>query len=148
MRYKLLGDRNFITKLMRLTFPIALQSLMLASVAAGDAIMLGRVEQNAMAAVSLATQVQFVQNMIISSVTGTVTILGAQYWGKGDRPTVNDLFCMSIKICGIVSLLVAAACCFLIKRLLKFSAHRIAAALRLRHPIAAARPCHFGLYAV
>ena len=112
MRYKLLGDRNFITKLMRLTFPIALQSLMLASVAAGDAIMLGRVEQNAMAAVSLATQVQFVQNMIISSITGTVTILGAQYWGKGDRPTVNDLFCMSIKICGIVSLLVAAACCF------------------------------------
>ena len=112
MRYKLLGDRNFITKLMRLTFPIALQSLMLASVAAGDAIMLGRVEQNAMAAVSLATQVQFVQNMIISSVTGTVTILGAQYWGKGERPTVNDLFCMSIKICGIVSLLVAAACCF------------------------------------
>ena len=39
MSYKLLGDRNFITKLMRLTFPIALQSLMLASVAAGDAIM-------------------------------------------------------------------------------------------------------------
>ena len=112
MRHKILEDRDFITKLMRLTFPIALQSLMLASVAAGDAIMLGRVEQNAMAAVSLATQVQFVQNMIISAVTGTVTILGAQYWGKGDRSTVNDLFCMSIKLCGLVSLLIAAACCF------------------------------------
>ena len=42
----------FYKKLMRLTLPIALQSLLLASVAAADAFMLGRIEQNAMAAVS------------------------------------------------------------------------------------------------
>ena len=112
MKLGLFKDRVFLRRLIQLTIPIALQSLMLASVAAGDAIMLGRVEQDAMAAVSLATQVQFVQNMIISSVTGTVTILGAQYWGKGDRKTVNDLFCMSIRLCGIVSLLFAVGCCF------------------------------------
>ena len=68
----------------RLGVPIALQSLMLAAVAAGDAIMLGRVTQNSMAAVSLATQIQFVQNMILSAVTAGGAILGAQYWGKGD----------------------------------------------------------------
>ena len=67
MRDRLFADRLFYKKLIHLTLPIALQSLMLASVAAGDALMLGRVEQDQMAAVSLATQIQFVQNMILSS---------------------------------------------------------------------------------
>ena len=60
MRDKLFSDRTFYAKLKRLTLPIALQSLMLAAVAAGDAVMLGRVTQDSMAAVSLATQIQFV----------------------------------------------------------------------------------------
>ena len=51
------ADREFNRKLVLLTFPIAMQSLMLALVAAADAFMLGRFDQNAMAAVSLATQV-------------------------------------------------------------------------------------------
>ena len=46
---------------------IALQNLMLALVAAADALMLGRVDQNTMSAVSLATQIQFIQNMVLSS---------------------------------------------------------------------------------
>ena len=105
-------DKEFNRRLTKLALPIALQSLMLASVAAGDAIMLGRVEQDSMAAVSLATQVQFIQNMIIGAATATVTILGAQYWGRGDKTTVNDLFCMSLKLCGGASILFAIACCF------------------------------------
>ena len=61
------GMKEFYSKLIRLTLPIAMQSLLLASVAAADAFMLGRIEQNAMAAVSLATQIQFIQNMLISA---------------------------------------------------------------------------------
>ncbi|MCR5527203.1 MAG: MATE family efflux transporter [Lachnospiraceae bacterium] len=106
------GDRAFNKKLMQLALPIALQSLMLASVAAGDAVMLGRVEQDSMAAVSLAAQVQFIQNMVISSITGGITILGAQYWGKGDKKTVKDIFGMSIRACGLVSFIFFIACCF------------------------------------
>ena len=56
----LFRDRDFNRKLLQLSFPIALQNLMLALVAAADALMLGKVEQNAMTAVSLATQIQFV----------------------------------------------------------------------------------------
>ena len=55
----LFADREFNTKLWRTMTPIALQNLMLASVAAADAVMLGRMEQNAMAAVSLATQASY-----------------------------------------------------------------------------------------
>ena len=83
---------------------------MLASVAAGDALMLGRVAQNEMTAVSLATQIQFVQNMFLAAVTGAGAILGAQYWGKGDKRTLEDLFNLMLRWCGVVSLIFFTAC--------------------------------------
>lgn len=110
MRVKLFEDREFYRKLNRLALPMALQSLMLAAVAAGDAVMLGRVAQNSMAAVSLATQIQFVQNMILASITGAGAILGAQYWGKGDVGTLRRIFNMMLRLCGLASVAVWLAC--------------------------------------
>lgn len=106
----LINKKEFYRNLTRLAFPIALQSLMLASVAAGDALMLGKVAQDEMTAVSLATQIQFVQNMFLSAATAAGAILGAQYWGKGDRRTLEDLFNLMLRFCGIVSILFFAAC--------------------------------------
>ena len=97
--------KEFYGKLKKLTLPIAFQSLMLASVAAADALMLGRVAQDQMTAVSLATQIQFVQNMFIMSVTAAGAILGAQYWGKGDRETLRKLFNLMLRWSGLISLL-------------------------------------------
>ena len=105
-------NRSFYRRLGKLAFPIGFQSLMLAAVAAGDALMLGGVAQNEMTAVSLATQIQFVQNMFITSITGAGAILGAQYWGKGDRRTMEDLFLRMLRLCGLISLAFFAACEF------------------------------------
>ncbi len=102
--------KEFYKNLTRLALPIALQSLMLASVAAGDALMLGKVAQDEMTAVSLATQVQFVQNMFLMAIMGAGAILGAQYWGKGDKNTLADLFNMMLRFCGIMSVLFFLAC--------------------------------------
>ncbi|MGF7009827.1 putative MATE family efflux protein [Lachnospiraceae bacterium PF1-22] len=115
---KIFSDKRFYKRLLTLMLPIMLQSLMLAAVAAGDAVMLGRVDQNSMSAVSLATQIQFIQNMILAAVTGGISILGAQYWGKQDLKTINDLFCMGLKLAGIASLLFFVACIFLPKYLM------------------------------
>lgn len=106
----MIDKKEFYRNLARLAFPIALQSLMLAAVAAGDALMLGKVAQDEMTAVSLATQIQFVQNMFLSAIAGAGAILGAQYWGKGDRRTLEDLFNMMLLFCGIVSVLFFLAC--------------------------------------
>ena len=105
-------DPAFYSKLIHLALPIALQSLMLAAVAAGDAIMLGRIAQNSMAAVSLATQIQFVQNMMISAMTAAGAILGAQYWGKKDTRTIADIFCMMLRLSGLISLVFFIGCVF------------------------------------
>ena len=105
-------DPAFYGKLIHLALPIALQSLMLAAVAAGDALMLGRIAQNSMAAVSLATQIQFVQNMMISAMTAAGAILGAQYWGKKDTRTIADIFCMMLRLSGLISLVFFIGCVF------------------------------------
>ncbi len=112
VRLNLLGDREFLKKLSGLTWPLVFQSLMLALVAAADAFMLGRVEQNAMAAVSLATQIQFVQNMVLFSAASAASILGAQYWGKKDEEALNHIFGLMMKVCGITSVLFFIGCFF------------------------------------
>ena len=105
-----IDQKEFYGKLKKLTLPIAFQSLMLAAVAAGDALMLGRVAQDQMTAVSLATQIQFVQNMFIMAATAAGAILGAQYWGKGDRRTLQKIFNLMLRWSGLISLLFFAAC--------------------------------------
>ena len=103
-------NKQFYRNLLRISLPIALQSLMLALVAACDALMLGRVAQAQMTAVSLATQIQFVQNMFLSAATAAGAILGAQYWGKGDKRTLEDIFDLMLMFCGMVSILFFLAC--------------------------------------
>lgn len=134
MKDRIFSDKVFCGKLFRLAAPIVLQSLMLASVAAADAIMLGSVAQNSMTAVSLATQIQFIQNMIISAVVTAVSILGAQYWGKGDEQTVNDVFCLGLRYCGIVSILFFLGCVFFPRYLmLLFTDEEVLIAIGIRY---------------
>ena len=106
----MVDKREFYGKMWKLALPISFQSLMLAAVAAGDALMLGSIAQNEMTAVSLATQIQFVQNMFLMAITSAGSILGAQYWGKGDPDTVRRLFNMILRWCGLVSLVFFAGC--------------------------------------
>ena len=106
------SDRVFVRSLSRLALPIAAQSLMLSAVGVADTLMLGGVEQNAMSAVSLASKFQFLQNMILSSVVAALVILGAQYWGKKDKETVNRIFSIALRLCGITSLLFFVVCEF------------------------------------
>ena len=113
----------FNQRLFELALPFAFQSLMLASVAAADALMLGRIAQNEMTAVSLATQIQFVQNMFLAAVTAAGAILGAQYYGKGDRKTLQKLFHLMLFFAGLISLLFFGACEFIPGLLMRIFAH-------------------------
>ena len=107
------NDTIFYKKLLGLMLPMMLQNLMLALVAVADAFMLGGMDQNYMSAVSLATQIQFIQNMLLSAATGGLAILGAQYWGRGNIKTLDDIFCMALRLCGLVSIAFFIACiCF------------------------------------
>ena len=108
----MMRDRSFLRGLWSLAAPIAFQNLMLASVAAADAFMLGSLAQDAMAAVSLASQIQFVQNIVFMAITSGIGILGAQYWGKRDLRALDDLFGLGLRVCLLVDAVFFAGCVF------------------------------------
>lgn len=105
-----INNKEFYNKLFTLALPIAFQNLMLASVAAADALMLGRIAQNEMTAVSLATQIQFIQNMFIAAIVAAGSILAAQYYGKKDHDTLQKIFNIILFFSGITSILFWAGC--------------------------------------
>ncbi len=86
------SDKQFNKALSALVIPIALQQLMLAVVSASDAIMLTLISQDKMSAVSLATQITFIENLFLAAMTIGFSILVAQYWGKGDTDSVEKIF--------------------------------------------------------
>ena len=102
MRIKV--DKQFNKELTALAIPFALQGLLNALVGASDALMLGRLTQESIAAVSLANQISFVMSLFISAVVGAVGVLVAQYYGKGDYECVKKLLCMSIRYVFVITL--------------------------------------------
>ena len=119
-------DTHFYKKLWTLMVPIMVQNLMLALVAVADAFMLGGLDQNYMSAVSLATQIQFIQNMFLSAATAGLAILGAQYWGKQDikaldEPVLIDYGVSYLKIASFSYLLTGFSQCYIV--MMKISEH-------------------------
>ena len=112
MKDRLFSDKPFLKELSALALPIAAQSLMLSAVGVADTLMLGDLEQNAMSAVSLATKLQFIQNIILSSFVAALIALGAQYRGKKDMHSVSRLFGICTRACGAVSVLFFIGCEF------------------------------------
>lgn len=104
--------RIFYRKLWGLVFPIAIQNLMTALVSASDAFMLGFVSQTSLSAVSLATQIQFVHNLFMLALAIGATTLAAQYWGKGDTDSVEEILAIALKISMAVSVVFFIAAMF------------------------------------
>ena len=89
--------QNFNKELMSLAVPLALQNFLTSLVGASDALMLGRLTQNAIAAVSLANQVAFVMSLFYSAAIVAASVLISQYWGKKDYHNARRFLAMAIR---------------------------------------------------
>ncbi len=94
---------GFTHELFVLVLPIVIQNLIVSSVSMADVVMLGRVSQTALSASSLAGQVQFLLNIIYFGLNSAITIMAAQYWGKGDGKTIARIFGIGLVICMVFS---------------------------------------------
>lgn len=104
--------RSLRKEIVRLALPIALQQFMTALVGACDAIMLGKLSQDAMSAVSLATQVTFVFNLFMFAFMAGENMFVAQYYGKGDYTGISQVFSLVTKICGCIAVIFLAGTLF------------------------------------
>ena len=91
MNRLLSARKGFYRELFVLVIPIVLQNLIASAVSMADVVMLGRVDQTSISASSLAGQVMFLLNVVFFGLNSALTILAAQYWGKGDRKAISKI---------------------------------------------------------
>jgi Na+-driven multidrug efflux pump len=104
--------RNFYRRLSHLALPIVLQNLISAAVNSVDVLMLGYVSENALSAVSLANQLMFLLQGFFFGICSVDAMLVSQYWGKGDRKSIQAVMGIAFKLSFLVTALAAAAALF------------------------------------
>lgn len=100
-----LDRKQFLLYALKLAFPIMIQNLISTLVNSADTIMLGYVSQTAMAASSLANQYTFVLFCFYYGLGIGTSVLCAQYFGKGDKQTVERIIGLAARVATLISLL-------------------------------------------
>lgn len=111
---------KFNKELRRIVIPIAIQNLISAMVASADVILLGRISQEAMAAISLAGQIQFVLLLFYFGISTGSGILTAQYWGKQDVHAIQRVLNIAVMFSVVISAVFFVASFFAPEALMRF----------------------------
>lgn len=118
--------KNVYTSVLTVSLPIALQNIFSTAVSSADVIMIGHINQDALSAVSLAGQIQFVLNLIFLGLTLGTSLMCAQYWGKRDMDTIEKILGLVLKIGLIISAIFGIGACFFSKALMQlFTADKL-----------------------
>lgn len=97
-------DKAIYKKLSHIVAPIAFQYLMASLVTASDAFMLGFLDQDSLSASSLAGQIAFVFSLFYGAFVFGLTVIAAQYWGKGDKETAGEVLLITMRYSLLVGL--------------------------------------------
>ncbi len=98
-------ERQAYAYIIRLTLPIVIQNLFSAAVSSVDVLMLNSVGQASISAVSLATQYSNILVNVFIGVSSGIAMLGSQYWGKGDLPTIERVQGIALRFAILFTLL-------------------------------------------
>ena len=90
--------KDFYRELRKLAVPIGIQSFLTALIGVSDALMLGRLDQESVAAVSIANQAAFLMSLFSYAIVSGGSVLISQYLGKNDRRTAQNIFCFVMKV--------------------------------------------------
>ena len=113
-------DKVIYKQLLHIVAPIALQNLMSSLVTASDAIMLGFLDQDSLSASSLAGQVAFVFSLFYGAFVFGLTVLAAQYWGKGDERTAGEVFAVTMRYSLLVGLVFTLGTAIFPEQIMRF----------------------------
>lgn len=91
-------DKDCYKTLAKLTFPLAMQNLVTYGASLVSSVLLGKLGETAMSAVSLAGQVYFIFNVICLGIASGASVLVSQYWGKKNQLEIQKIMSMSIQL--------------------------------------------------
>ena len=112
-------ERRAYSYILGLTLPIVIQNLFNAAVSSADVLMLNSVGQNAISAVSLATQYSNILQNIFMGLGSGVAMLSAQYWGKQDLRSIEKVQGIGLRFTLIATLIFAIPSIFIPELMLK-----------------------------
>lgn len=97
-------DRRFYRTFFSMAAVIAMQNLITYAVNLADNVMIGSYSQDALSGVAMVNQIQFLLQMIIAGIGSGITVLGAQYWGKGQVDPIRRVTSIGMVLAVIASL--------------------------------------------
>ncbi len=110
-------DKVLYRRIAVVALPIILQNLLDAAVNSADVLMLNFVGQTAISATSLASQYSSIYFMFLYGIGTGVSMLSAQYWGKGDSKTIEKVEGLGMRFSTTIGA-VSCLCCFFIPELM------------------------------
>jgi putative MATE family efflux protein len=104
------ADREYYARLFHYALPIAIQALVINSLAMVSVVMVGQLGETSVAAVALANQIFFLLNLVLFGVTTGSAMFTAQLWGRRDLPNIHKVLglCLTLAlVIGLAFLLIA-----------------------------------------
>ena len=103
-------DKSFYKSLIALAVPAALQNLITFAVGFADNLMVGALGDIAVSGVYMGGQIQTFLQIFSAGIEGTVLILSAQYWGKGDRVSIKKTVSVGLRFSLIFGAVITVLC--------------------------------------
>lgn len=91
------SDKLKLSKMIRLGFPVAIQSALVAILSLADVLMVSDLGKEATASVGIASKWHFIATMIIAGMASANGVLVAQYWGKDNRSAAKTITMLTMK---------------------------------------------------
>ncbi|MGQ9491987.1 MAG: MATE family efflux transporter [Anaerolineae bacterium] len=98
MRNDLFSDKAFLTTTLHLAVPIVTQQLVMNVLNAVDVLMIGQLDETAVAAAGLANQIFFLLTLFLFGVGSGSAVFSAQFWGRGDVANLRRVLGIGLRL--------------------------------------------------
>lgn len=92
-------NRIFRSKLVRVGIPVLIQQMVSIGLNLADTIMVGKVSENALAAVGAANQVYFIFHVVLFGIFSGAAVYAVQYWGIRDLASLRKILGIDYMMC-------------------------------------------------
>ena len=98
-------QQTFFQSVIRISIPVALQSMLQSSFSMIDQIMVGQLGSTSIAAVGVAGKFAFLYSVVTGAVTAIAGIMISQYIGQKDQKAADRSLCVNLLVAGGIGLL-------------------------------------------
>ena len=96
-------NRSFYRKLLVVGIPMVIQQVIAVTLNLADTIMVGKVSENALAAVGAANQIYFIFGVVLFGVFSGAAVHAVQYWGIRDIGSLRKIIGIDYTVCLVLA---------------------------------------------